>query len=89
MRRILAVAGILFSSTFARAASPPPAQLTVALALEQGVSLPGIPVSFLVTFTNAGSAPVSVPTKAALLVLRPDHTFSISHLQRYRNLLAR
>jgi hypothetical protein len=68
MRRIIVVAAILFSSPFARAASPPPPQLTLELALEQGVSLPGIPVSFRVTFTNAGSTPVSVPAKAALLV---------------------
>jgi hypothetical protein len=68
MRRIIAVAGILFSATFARAASLPSAQLTVVLALEQGVSLPGIPVSFRVMFTNMSGAPLAVPAKAALLV---------------------
>jgi hypothetical protein len=67
MRKIIAVAGILFSSTLARAASPS-AQLTVALALEPGVSLPGIPVSFRMTFTNTGGAAIAIPPRAALLV---------------------
>jgi len=68
MRRITMVVAILFLTTFAEAATPPPAQLTIALGLQAGVTLPGIPVSFRVTFTNASGGPLTVPAKAALLV---------------------
>jgi hypothetical protein len=67
MRKIIAVVGILFSATLAEAAAPS-TQLTVALELQAGVSLPGIPVGFRVTFTSASGAPLTIPTKAALLV---------------------
>lgn len=68
MLRIIAVAGILFSAALEEAATTPSAQLTVALELQAGVTLPGIPVSFRVTFTNTSGAPLTVPPKAALLV---------------------
>jgi hypothetical protein len=68
MRRIMMVAGILFSTTFAEAASPQPTQLSLTLDLQPAVSLPGVPVSFRVTFTNASGLPVMIPTKATLLV---------------------
>jgi hypothetical protein len=68
MRRVIAVVSILFSAALAEAATAPSAQLTVALELQAGTTLPGIPVGFRVTFTNTSSAPLTVPAKAALHV---------------------
>ncbi|HXH39376.1 MAG TPA: hypothetical protein VNN08_12170 [Thermoanaerobaculia bacterium] len=68
MDRIVLLVGILFSAMLAEAASPPSSQLTVALELQAGTTLPGIPVAFRVTFTNGGGASIPVPAKAALLV---------------------
>jgi hypothetical protein len=68
MRRVIAVVGILFSAALAEAASPPSAQLTVTLQLQAGTTLPGVPVAFHVTFTNAGGGPLAVPARAVLLV---------------------
>jgi hypothetical protein len=68
MRRFIAIAGILLSAPFARAASSPSPQITLALDLQPAVTLPGMPVSFRVTFTNATGSPLTIPTRAALLV---------------------